>query len=274
MAANAKQGYSLETATEAWAEARYIRNDFGERRKRQKTGIKPKMTQYLIPDDVATLNRIDRDEDRERRTSGMFFPGEAKEDHLRVEIVAPMSTSKEFATPPSYAEGRRPKSTTAKRKRVEDKKEEREESSIRKPVEEIPETESSRGSNPEQLQHNASTQSSERSSPRSPTPQPPPLECEGQAFAAALRKMLGLFSELEDPLYTAARCCDRCRGPLQRAVHCLQQYLAPIINDLENISAHTFGDEEVPSTQDHGISPYEPRKQRNPIFVQGDSEVD
>ena len=225
----------------------------------------------------------------------MFFPEEAKEDRLRVEIVAPTSTSKKIATPPRYAEGRRPKSTTMKRKRVqvgeqeEDSPEEQWREStdgkwmikrvrkhlIRKPVEEIPETESSRPSSPEQRQHDASTQSSERSSSRSPPPQPTPrpLECEGPAFVAAMGKMLALFSELENPMYTAARCCDRCRGPLQRAVDCLQKTLTPLVDDLEDVPTHVFGDGEAHSTQDHGISPYKPHRQHNSIFLSDDSDV-
>lgn len=89
-----------------------------------------------------------------------------------------------------------------------------------------------------------------------------------------MRKMLDLFSELKNRIYTAARCCDRCRGPLQEAVRCLQGYLTPIIDDLEKISTHTCGDDEAPSTQDHGISPFKPRRQHNHMFVLDDIDVD
>ena len=106
----------MEAAREHWIKAAYRRNDYGERRR---LGIKSKTTPYIIPDDVATLNRIVKDEDRGRRTSDMFFPEEAKEDRLRVEIVAPTSTSIKTASPHSYAEGRRSKPTTTKRKRVQ-----------------------------------------------------------------------------------------------------------------------------------------------------------
>lgn len=289
MAANAKQGYLLEDAIEAWAEAICRRNDYGERRR---LGIKSKTTRYIIPEDVASLNRIANDEDRGRRTSDMFFPDEAKEDRLKVEIIAPTSASTKIATPPNYTDGRRPNSTKTKRKRVQEVEQEESGSEeqwrestdgkwmtkrvrnhlVRKPVEEIPETEGSRPSSPEQLQRDTSTQSSEQSSP---TPQPTSrsMECEGPAFAAAIGKMLGLFSELKNPMYTVTRCCDKCRGPLQRAVDCIQKDFAPIITDLENVSTHAFGDEEALSTQDHGISPYRPRKQRNPIIVRDDSDV-
>lgn len=285
MAANAKQGFLLQQAVEGWAEAIHRRNDYGERRR---LGIRSKATPYLIPDDVATLNKIAKDEDRGRRTSDMFFPEDAKEDRLRVEIIAPPPTSK-IATPPNYAEGSRPKATTATRKKRVREEEQEEDASeeqwrestdgkwmikrvrnhlIRKPVEEILETESSRSSSPER--HDGSTRPSEPST----RPTPRPLECEGPAFGAGMRKMLGLFSELENPMYTAARCCDRCRGPLQRAVESLQNYLAPIVTDLEDVSSHAFANEEAPSTQDHGISPYKPRKRRNPISVLVDSDVD
>ena len=285
MAANAKQGFILEHVVEGWAEAVYRRNDFGERRR---LGIRSKTTPYLLPDDVATLNKIAKDEDRGRRTSDTFFPGDAKEDRLRVEIIAPPSTSNKVATPPNYAEGPRPKLTTTRKKRVreeeqeEDSAEERWKESrdgrwmikrvrnhlIRKPVEEIAEKESSRSCSPQRPPHDASIQSSKAS----PRPTVRPLECEGPAFGAGMRKMLGLFSELENPMYTAARCCDRCRGPLQQALRCLQGYLEPIIDDLESISTHAFGDDEASSTQDHGISPLKPRGQRNHIFLSDDSD--
>ena len=116
IAANAKQGLSLETAVEGWADARYRRNDYSERRR---LGIKSKTTPYVIPDDIATLNKIVKDEDRGRRTSDMFFPEEAKEDRLRVEIVAPTSTSKYVASLLRYVEGRRSKTSTTKRRRVQ-----------------------------------------------------------------------------------------------------------------------------------------------------------
>ena len=285
LAANAKQGFLLEHAVEGWAEAVYRRNDFGERRR---LGIRSKATPYLIPDDVATLNKIAKDEDRGRRTSDIFFPEDAKEDQLKVEIIAPPSTSK-IATPPNYAEGSRPKATTAARKKRVREEEQEEDTSeeqrrestdgkwmikrvrnhlIRKPVEEILETESSQSSSPER--HDGSTQPSEPST----RPTPRPLECEGPAFGAGMRKMLGLFSELENPMYTAARCCDRCRGPLQQALSCLQGYLEPIIDDLESISTHAFGDDEAPSTQDHGISPLKPHRQRNHVFLSDDSDAD
>ena len=60
IAANAKQGFILEHVVEGWAEAVYRRNDFGERRR---LGIRSKTTLYLLPDDVATLNKIAKDED-------------------------------------------------------------------------------------------------------------------------------------------------------------------------------------------------------------------
>ena len=238
MAANAKQGLSLEAAREHWIKAAHRRNDYGERRR---LGIKSKTTPYIIPDDVATLNRIVKDEDRGRRTSDMFFPEEAKEDRLRVEIVAPTSTSIKTASPHSYAEGRRSKPTTTKRKRVQlaDQEEDGPEEGwresrngqwmikragkhlVRKPIE-TPEAENSRPSSSESYGDDTTTQSREQSSPDLPSrPTPRPLECEGPGFAAAMHKMLGLFSELDKPAYTTVRCCDRCREPLQGAADCL-----------------------------------------------------
>lgn len=166
MAANAKQGFILEHVVEGGAEAVYRRNDFGERRR---LGIRSKTTPSLLPDDVATLNKIAKDEDRGRRTSEMSFPEDAKEDRLRVEIIAPPSTSK-IANPPNYAEGSRAKTTMAARKKRTREEEQEDETSeeqlresrdckwmmkrvrnhlVRKPIEEIPETSSSEASGKE-----------------------------------------------------------------------------------------------------------------------------
>jgi hypothetical protein len=299
MAANAKQGHSLQAAIEAWAKARDRRTNYAERRK---YGIKSKTTPHIIPEDVATLNRIVRDEDRGRRTSDMFFPEEAKEDRLTVAVVAPTSAGKTAATWPSYAKGRDAAPGSKKRKRREaaerdesgEKEEWRESENgkwmvkrvgnlrVRKPmrttpetVAEISETQSSQTPDPGRLPDPPPTQSSKPSSPRDPTPHasPRPLECEGPAFAAAISKLLGLLSELENPTYTTARCCDQCRRPLQQAVHSLQRFLPPVITDLEEISTHTFSNKEALSTQDYGISPYQPYKQRSSIVVP-DSDTD
>ncbi|KAK3046033.1 hypothetical protein LTR09_012446 [Extremus antarcticus] len=247
MAAIAKQGFSLEHAVG-----------------------RSKAAPYLILSDVAALNTITEAGGRGQRTSDRFFPQEVKEDRLKVEVVAPPSTSTKIATPPNYAEGPRSNPTTTRKKRM------REEEPEEDKVEEIPETESYQSTSPERGQHDASAQSSRASPSLGGTPQPTPRrrECEGPAFEAGMRKMLDLFSELENPMYTAARCCDRCRGPLQEAVRCLQGYLTPIIDDLEKISTHTFGDDEAPSTQDHGILPLKPRRRHNHLFLLDDSDVD
>ena len=71
MAANAKQGLLLEAAIEEWTKAVYRRNDYSERRR---LGIKSKTTPYVIPDDVAILNRIRKDEDRSVGRGGQRGP--------------------------------------------------------------------------------------------------------------------------------------------------------------------------------------------------------
>ena len=143
---------------------------------------------------------------------------------------------------------------------------------VRKPIE-TPEAENSRPSSSESHGDDTTTQSREQSSPDLPSrPTPRPLECEGPGFVAAMYKMLGLFSELDKPAYTTVRCCDRCREPLQGAVDCLQKTLTLFVKALEDISTYIFGDEEAPSTQDHGISLYKPRPARNILVVSDDSD--
>jgi hypothetical protein len=309
IAANVRQDILLEDAVVEWEKAIQQRNDYGARKA---LGIKSKATPYLIPSDIATLNRVTRLENQGKRTGDGFFQSDTKEDWLQVQLVPPPST-REIATPPNYTEGPLPKPTAAKKKkkrlREEQQEEEMQESEwrtskdgtvmikrvrshlIRKPIEEIPETDSSPSPTPGPSQPNISTRLlgealSSRDTTTSPERgdasqlQPPqrrtprtPLECEGPAFGAGIRKILALFSEV-DPLYTASRCCDRCRDPLHRALRCLQGELEPIVHTLENISTHTFGNYEAPSTQDHGISPYKPRRQRNHMFVSDDSDVD
>jgi hypothetical protein len=48
---------------------------------------KSKVTPYVMPSDVALLNRVNKNADMGRRTYDMFFPKEAKEDTLQVELL-------------------------------------------------------------------------------------------------------------------------------------------------------------------------------------------
>lgn len=309
MAANVKQGIMLQDAVPEWEKAIQQRNDYGARKA---LGIKSKATPHLIPSDIAKLNRDVGLENLGKRTSEMFSPLRAKEDRLEVQLIPPASTHP-IATPPNYAEGSRPKTATAKKKRKrvreEQEEEEKRESEwrtskdgkgevkrvrnllVRRPIEEIPETDSSSspGPGPSQLDTSTGlldkalssmdpTPSSEGGDPpQLPPPQRqtprPPLDCEGPALGGGIRKMIALFSEV-DSLYTAGRCCDRCRDHCQRAVRCMQEELEPIVHTLENISTHSFGNGKVPSTQDTGISPYKPHGQRSSIFLPDDSDVD
>ena len=155
------------------------------------------------------------------RTSDMFFPEEAKEDRWRVQLIPPPSTSRPVTAKPDYSDGSRSK---AMRKRKLKQRGDEEEPSnddewtesangkwsikrirkhlIRKPVEEIPESDSSEPASPEHGQQNASTQllNEASSPPKQTTPKPvtksrqtqpehTPLQCEGPAVAAGLRKL-------------------------------------------------------------------------------------
>ena len=113
MAANAKQGISLEMAVDRWRSAIHDRTDFGRRRELR---IKGPVTPYLVLGDVASLNQVTEDKDKGRRTNDIFFPDEAGDERLKVEVVpnAPAAAPTADPTPttkPDYSRGSRPRSS-------------------------------------------------------------------------------------------------------------------------------------------------------------------
>jgi hypothetical protein len=115
IAANVKRGIPLETAVESWTEAINERNDPAARREHQR---RSRVTPYLIPDDVATLNTRAVEQGKGGRSSDMMLPIEAREDILRVEVIVPPSNPEAAPSRPSYSTGPRPRKTK-KRKRLQ-----------------------------------------------------------------------------------------------------------------------------------------------------------
>ncbi|KAK5109482.1 hypothetical protein LTR85_002685 [Meristemomyces frigidus] len=114
MATNAKQGIDCERARECWRTAVHNRTDYGVRRE---LGLKGPLTPHLLPSDVAALNWVVNDTDHGRRTSDIFFPEGAKEDQLRVELVAPggvavSSKRKHSTAPPARGAQKRKREST------------------------------------------------------------------------------------------------------------------------------------------------------------------
>jgi hypothetical protein len=116
IAANAKQGISLENAVESWTQAIQKRNDPATRREQRS---KSRVTPYVMPSDVALLNRVDKNADMGRRTCDMFFPKEAKEDTLRVELLVQSSTPKTPPSRPDYSVGSKPRIVRKRKKPLE-----------------------------------------------------------------------------------------------------------------------------------------------------------
>jgi hypothetical protein len=80
---------------------------------------KSRVTPYVMPSDVALLNRVDKVADMGRRTCDMFFPKEAKEDTLRVELLVQSSTPKTPPSRPDYSLGSKPRMVRKRKKPLE-----------------------------------------------------------------------------------------------------------------------------------------------------------
>jgi hypothetical protein len=72
-----------------------------------------------MPSDITLLNRVDKDTDIGRRTCKMFFPKEAKEDTLRVELLVQSSTPKTPPFRPDYSIGSKPRIVRKRKKPLE-----------------------------------------------------------------------------------------------------------------------------------------------------------
>ena len=116
IAANAKQGISFDSAVESWTRAIHKRNDPMSRRE---NSIRSKTTPYTMPNDVASLNRGVKNASKSSRTSDMFFPEEAKEDRLRVELV-PLVTTSVPSPRPDYFAGAKSRKMQKRKQLVDD----------------------------------------------------------------------------------------------------------------------------------------------------------
>ncbi|KAI4219550.1 MAG: hypothetical protein L6R36_008246 [Xanthoria steineri] len=312
IAANAKQDLGLEAAVERWTEAIQQRNDFGARRR---TGTRGKVTPHLLLADVASLNKAPQRSGKVGRTSDIFFPDEAKEDRLRVELIPRRPLSKPTAPPPEYTETALSKSSK-KRKRMSDVVGEENgyapanddgwvESAdgrwlvkrmrnqiVRKPVEEVVETDDSPSSSPDDENQDASTEVRTEAAAGIPSSALPyvspvrqmnkrlypqdtahPKACAGSTFATVLRKLTDEFSELEDSDYVASRFCDSCRAAVTSAVHSVLHDIRMNAEKLDAIDLHSFGETTVPARLEYSESPKRPRR-RNTWIVAEDSDTD
>jgi hypothetical protein len=85
IAANAKR-LPLEEACRGWAESIGRRRD---ERIRKEMRMRSPRSPFIIPEDVRSLNKITDPAQLGRRTTEVFYPDEAAEDQLRVELLPP-----------------------------------------------------------------------------------------------------------------------------------------------------------------------------------------
>jgi hypothetical protein len=89
--ANAKQGIPIATAITRWTEHISRRTDHGRRRRE---GIRGPTVPHLILSDIKRLNLPVEDADHSRRTSDVFFPGDAPLDRLEIKLGTPKSSAR------------------------------------------------------------------------------------------------------------------------------------------------------------------------------------
>jgi hypothetical protein len=89
--ANAKQGIPIATAITRWTEHISRRTDHGRRRRE---GIRGPTVPHLILSDIKRLNLPVEDADHGRRTSDVFFPGDAPLDRLEIKLGTPKSSAR------------------------------------------------------------------------------------------------------------------------------------------------------------------------------------
>ncbi|KAK3045661.1 hypothetical protein LTR09_012782 [Extremus antarcticus] len=292
MAANAKQGISGDMAVDRWRSAIHDRTDFGRRRELQ---IKTPITPYLVLSDVASLNQVTEDKDKGRRTTDVFFPDEAGDERLKLEVVpnAPAAAPTTVPTPiakPDYSAGNRPR-PSRKRKSVskvadealgQSDEDEGEDANgwrrtadgeamikrvrnhlVRRPIEDADradhdETPTTRSS-PQATNSNQRYASSQLLHEASHSPSPRQPTCDGPAVALVLRKLIDAFEDVrsyDGDSDMAHKCCDRCRPQTLRALHYLRDMLLPCARALERIKDHRFDREEVRPSQVTDISPH------------------
>ena len=113
IAANAKQGISIEKAVESWTEAIHKRNNPATRREQ---GSKSRVTPFVMPNDVALLNQVAGNAQKGRRTCEIFLPEDVKEDRLRVDVVSLLSSPRSVPAKPDYSVGSKPRKSQKRKK--------------------------------------------------------------------------------------------------------------------------------------------------------------
>lgn len=268
---------------------------------------------YLLPSDVASLNQIQRDEDKGRRTSDMFFPDDVKDNQLNVVLIPPPSTNTPIASKPDYSmsgasrKGTKRKRPTTKGNNLENQEKEGQTMDdggwtttadgktmvkrvrnqiMKKPIAIVVDSSSPTGSSPltyDQAQAEASSQlpgealSQPDSFPRGTEDGSGLSTCDGPGIAHILRKFIETFEDIQIPggdTVVVYRCCDHCRTYALQAVHCLRDVLLPPVAALEEIDRYVFKDSEIPPSQHDDISPCKRDQRRKSARIVLDSNDD
>lgn len=305
IASTAEMGRSLQTAVSEWREAIQRRNDVGNRRN---MNIKGKITPFLALADV----RVPQKTAECPSTIDDRPAHEMEEERLQVELIPRQPIVRSPARAPTYVETAQSK-TPRKRKRASDvvsrdrgedgvddegwrkSKDGRwltkriKNQFIRKPVEEVEETESgSTLSDHDDDEEVTPSPSRTRPSPvlvssgeradsaptsrpvRSP-PNPGSQNCAGPVFLRVIRGAIKSFTELEDPDYIKTRVCDCCRESVTATVHSILHEARTGERMLGAIGEHLFGTRHVPPRQEALESPKRPHRW-NTLFVGDDSQ--
>lgn len=294
MTLNVRRGYSLENAIELWTASMQRRTSESARREHK---ITLPRSPYIILDDVRSLNQTRRPD----ADAQIEEPESPRQDRLRVELVPPHSPSSAPKSKPDWS-ATKPTRPPRKRKRprndelvvdedgVEDNDGWRVTANgkemskrvgntlVRKPVDAVDVSES--GTPP------LTQQPHQRSSPdtQPPSAQPQRLApvarmrpCDGPSVALFLRKLVDTFREmpaLDNDPNAAHGCCETCRPKSLRAFKILEQALLPCAEELENVDAHVFGGESVPTSQITDVSPPKKPLQREhtSLFIESSSD--
>jgi hypothetical protein len=289
IAGNVKRGISLEKAVESWTEAIKKRNNPAARRECQP---RSRVTQYLMPDDVATVNRVTEEQGGDGQTSDTLYPSGAGEDMLRVEVAVLSSAPKVSPSRPNYSIGSRPRKTRKRRRaqveegRVECEDELQREGSwvkigersmvkrvrnhrIRKPVEDTEDSNGESdylGSSTDQPRDDRVTPPSAQSSKtqavgslstcqKGSRPRP---TCDGPAVALMFRKFIEFCDEipsLDNDEASERKCCDACRALIAQRSAFLRSEFEKWATELEAVQSHTSHGDKILPSQEHDISP-------------------
>lgn len=290
VAANAEQGISLKTAVERWQTSVHDRNDMGKRRELR---IKAPTGPYLLPSDVAVPDGSVLGRRRKRPSSKV-----ATDDLLRVELIPHRPATKpgsEKEAKPSRKStpGARPNKKPRRSSVVVDEDTEDDVDDgwvaakdgvtmrkrvgnqiIYKPIPTVTEPEEASSETPSsEPQAIDSAQSSPPSSP----PSKPIQSCDGTNVALILHKFIQVFRDaqlLNGESITKNGCCDLCRPIIQKAMNHLRTELLPCATSLDEIELHRYQGHDVPSSQNHDISPLRPTRASPSLFVDGSSDVE